>query len=234
MKQLCITVLALMTLAPAVARSQVGHEPRHSPFRDIERGKSFTAVVGYFGGNGGSVGVGPHSGITYGLRFDVKVSNTFNFGFSLTSAQLERLIIDPSDSVAKRVSGPVDQSVIMVDAAAIFNLTGPKSWNRLAPYLGADVGVAVAEKTAADSSGFDFGTKIMLAPVFGTRVMLGQRIHFRFEGRFNFWKISYPSSFNQEPILDPGTPDAPNAVLPDKRNEWSVSPWFTAGLAFSF
>ncbi len=234
MKLSRISLLLLVPVFPAMLAAQVGHEPRNSPYRDIERGKSFSAVVGHFGGNGGSVGVAPHNGITYGLRFDVKVSNTFNFGFSLTSGQMERLIIDPDDSVATRVSGPVDQNVIMLDAAAIFNLTGSKSWNRLAPYLGADIGVAVAEKIAADSSGFDFGTKILLAPVFGTRVMLSQRINFRLEGRFNFWKISYPSSFNREPVLDPGTPEAPNAVLPDKQSEWSVSPWFTAGLAFSF
>ena len=50
-----------------------------------------------------------------------------------------------------------------------------------------------------------------------------------------FWKIKYPSSFQQEPPLEPGTVDSPNAVISDGRvSEWSATPWLQVGLGYSF
>ena len=201
------------------AGGQVGYEPGKSPYREIEKGKAISAVVGYFGGSGGSLGVGPHNGMTYGGRFDLKISNTIQFGFSVAQGNLERNVRIPAiDTIPLQTFGPVPQSVLFFDIAAQLNLTGPKSWHRLAPYFAAVVGLAVAEDNPLDLSRFNFGNKLYLAPTLGTRYMVSQTIHFRFEARFNFWKLSYPSEF----------------TLDSSQGQWVLSQWLLAALAVSF
>lgn len=227
-----MVAVAIGSAGPAGA--QVGHEPRKSPYRDIVKSKSLMFQTGYFGGSGGSLGVGPNSGQTVGGRFDLRLSNTFQFGFSFNRGDLERLIQNPDDSVAKRTSGPVPQTVSFFDIAAQLNLTGTKSWHRLAPYFSAVVGLAVGGTVAADTSDFNFGTRFYLAPTLGTRVILSQSFHLRVEARANFWKLKYPNSFTQEPALEPGIGQS-NALRPDgSTSEWTISPFLMAGLGVSF
>ena len=220
MKRIFLLAGLLLASAAVAGEAQVGHEPRKSPYRDITKGKTISVVVGYFGGNGGSLGVGPHNGPTIGGRFDIKVSNTFQFGFSASQGDLERLIrIPPSDtSLVAEVSGPIPQSVLFFEVAAQLNFTGSKSWHRLAPYFSAVVGLAVAEELPADTSGFEFGNKLYLAPVLGTRVIVTQAVQLRLEARATFWKLSFPNLFS--PDLSTG--------------QWLLSPWFQAGLGISF
>jgi hypothetical protein len=116
-----------------------------------------------------------------------------------------------------------------------FNLTGGKSWNRIAPFVGAGGGLALAGDTPADTSGYDFGRKFYFTPSAGVRVFLSDRLHVRGEARAIFWKLNYPTTFQQEPVEEPGTPDNPNAVIPgDKRTEWTTTPWFQLGVGYSF
>jgi hypothetical protein len=214
-------VAVLVALAVGAAEAQVGHEPRNSPYRDITKGMALTVTTGYFGGSGGSLGVGPHNGTTLGGRFDIRLSNTFQFGFSGTVADLERniVILESDTTLTLRTLGPVPQQVLMFDVSAQLNLTGGKSWNRLAPYFAGVIGLAIAENTPADNSGFSFGNKIYLTPTLGTRVIITQAIQLRFEARANFWKLSYPPLFQ---AANPST------------GQWVISPWFMAGLGIAF
>jgi hypothetical protein len=45
------------------------------------------------------------------------------------------------------------------------NITGKKSWHGFAPFVGGTAGVAWAEETPADTSGYRFGTRAVLAPL---------------------------------------------------------------------
>jgi len=218
MQRLFFLGLLLLGFA-STASGQVGYDPGESPYRDIEKGKAISAVVGYFGGSGGSLGVAPHNGMTYGGRFDLKISNTIQFGFSVSQGNLERNVRIPAiDTIPTQTFGPVPQSVLFFDVAAQLNLTGPKSWHGFAPYFAAVVGLAIAEDNALDTSAFNFGNKLYLAPTIGTRFIVSQTIHFRFESRFNFWKISYPDFFTADNLA----------------GQWVLSPWLMAGLAVSF
>ena len=211
----------LVGVVTGVAQAQVGHEPRRSPYRAITKGIAVTGVAGYFGGTGGSLGVGPHNGKTYGGRFDIRVSNTFQFGFSVSVGDLERNIVRlvSDTTVTLETIGPVPQRVLLFDMSAQLNLTGAKSWKRLAPYFSGVIGLAIAEDTPADNSGFSFGNKIYLTPTLGTRLIVSQTFHFRFEARANFWKLSYPAIFQAQ---NPST------------GQWVISPWFLAGFAIAF
>src|SRR2546427_4994100 len=51
-----------------VTAAQVGHDPGHSPYRDVRRGAAWVLTFGNLGGSRGSVGVGLSSGKTGGNR----------------------------------------------------------------------------------------------------------------------------------------------------------------------
>ncbi|MEO7985497.1 MAG: hypothetical protein ABI766_03110 [Gemmatimonadales bacterium] len=229
-----LVALTLCAAATPVA-AQVGHAPGSSPFRDIYKGHSVTAMFGHLGGDGGRFGIAPHSGNSYGIRYDIRAGSTIQMGLGFARAHLDRLIVDPFVALADRVSGPVEQTVTFAEANLQFNLTGGKSWHRLAPFMAASVGLTFPSGTAADTSGFKLGKKLYLAPTIGTRIFVTHRLHLRAEGRLMFWKLKYPSSFQQEPPLEPGTVDSPNAVISDGRvSEWSATPWLQVGLGYSF
>jgi hypothetical protein len=234
MRRTAARVLALLALATPAA-AQVGHPPQSSPYRDIRKGHAFTATFGQFGGSGGEFGIGPHDGQTYGFRYDLRTGSTIQIGLGFQRGDLERLIVDPFVALANRVSGPVKQTVTFTEVNLQFNVTGGKSWHRLAPFLGAGVGLTFPSGTPADTSRFEFGHKLYLAPNAGVRIFITDRLHLRGEARAVFWKLKYPSTFTDEPALEPGTADHSNAVITDGRtSEWTSGSWFQVGLGYSF
>jgi hypothetical protein len=228
-----LVVFAALLARPALA--QVGHAPGASPYRDIRKGHMFTALYGQFGGSGGEFGIAPHDGPAYGFRYDVRTGSAVQVGLGFSRGDLQRLIVDPFVELANRVSGPVDQTVTFAEANLQLNLTGGKTWHRLGPFVGSGVGVTFPSGTPADTSRFEFGKKLYLAPYAGVRIFVTDRLSLRGEARAVFWKLKYPTTFEDEPALEPGTPGSSNAVITDGRlNEWTTSSWLSVGLAYSF
>lgn len=233
----CVTAIGtLAVFAPtATLLAQVGHPPQSSPFRDIRKGHTITAVAGYFGGDGGEFNIGPHKGAVFGARYDIRTGSTIQLGLGIARGNLDRFIVDPFVALARRRSGPVKQSVTFAELNLQFNVTGGKSWNRVAPYVSAGAGLALAGDTPADTSRYDFGRKFYFAPAIGTRVFLADRLHLRAEARLTFWKLNYPTTFQDEPVEEPGTEQNPNAVIPgNKLTEWTTSPWLQVGVGYAF
>ena len=223
--------LALALALPASLPAQVGHPPGRSPYRDIPKGHAVTPYVALFGGTGGRFGIAPHDGTVYGLRYDIRTGSALQLGVLFGRGDLERLIVDPFVAIEQRVSGPVDQSVTFLEADLQLNLTGGKTWNRLAPFVAAGVGLTFPGDTPADSSGFELGRKIYFAPHAGVRFFITDRIHLRTDARVVFWKLSYPVTFTREPPDAPGTPPV---IDDDVLGEWTTSSWLQAGLGISF
>ena len=228
---LAAATVALLALLPESASAQVGHPPDRSPYRDIPKGHTVTGFAGLFGGTGGRFAIAPHDGPVFGLRYDIRTASALQMGLVFARGNLERMIVDPFVEVENRVSGPVDQKVTFLELDLQLNLTGGKTWHRLAPFAGVGGGLAIAGNTAADTSGFDFGKKIYLAPHAGFRFFLTDRLHLRADARVLFWKLNYPASFTLEPTLDP---DAPPVIDDGNVSEWTTSSWLQAGLGFSF
>ena len=164
-------LLALVALAPGAAAAQVGHPPGRSPYRDIPKGHTVTGFGALFGGTGGRFGIAPHDGTLFGLRYDIRTGSTIQFGLSLARGTMERLIVDPFVVLENRVRGPVDQTVSFAEINLQFNLTGGKTWHRLAPFVGVGAGLTFPSGTAADTSGFELGRKIYFAPHAGIPVL---------------------------------------------------------------
>lgn len=236
MKSLRVLMIgAALAAATRSVAAQVGHSPEKSPYHDIKKGHSLTAVFGHLGGDGGRFGIGPHSGNSYGFRYDIRAGSSVQMGLGFARADLERLIVNPFVTLANRTSGPVQQTVSFAEANLLLNLTGGKSWHRLAPFVGSAFGVTFPSGTPADTSRFEFGHKVYLAPTVGTRIFITDRLHIRAEARATFWKLKYPSTFQNEPVEEPGTTDHPNAVISDGRiAQWIATPWVQVGLGYSF
>jgi len=230
-----MSMVGLCALAVPSLAAQVGHPPSNSPFRDIRKGHTITAVGGYFGGSGGQFNIGPHKGATFGGRYDIRTGSTIQIGLGISHGNLDRFIVDPFVRLANRRSGPVRQSVTFAELDLQFNLSGGKSWHRIAPFIGAGVGLAFGSSTPADTSQYKFGRKFYLAPSLGFRFFITDRLHLRGEARAAFWKLNYPITFQAEPTEEPGTPENPNAVIVGGNlAEWDASPWLQVGLGYSF
>ncbi|HJR17900.1 MAG TPA: hypothetical protein VJ808_13700 [Gemmatimonadales bacterium] len=230
-----LRIMVFCALATQPLAAQVGYPPEESPYRDIRKGHTLTAQGSYFGGSGGQFNIGPHKGTVFGGRYDIRTGSTIQVGLGLSHGNLDRFIIDPFVQLVNRRTGPVKQSVTFADLNLQLNVTGGKSWNRIAPFLAAGVGLAFAGGTPADTSDYDFGRKFYVAPSAGFRFFLSDRLHLRGEARAVFWKLNYPVTFQGEPPLEPGTPDDPNAVIVgDNLSEWTASPWIQVGLGYAF
>jgi hypothetical protein len=230
-----LALLAALAGGVTTAAAQVGHPPGRSPYHDISHGHTITPLVAAFGGSGGKFGIAPHDGTVFGLRYEIRNSQAIAMGLQVARGNLDRLIVDPFVAVANRVSGPAQQTATFVEVDLQLNLTGGKSWHRLAPFVNAGLGITFPESTPADTSGFELGRRVYLAPGAGFRLFLTDRLHLRGEARVAFWKLKYPASFTREPPDDPGTPEDPHAVITDGNvSEWSTSSWLQAGLGFSF
>jgi hypothetical protein len=186
---------------------------------------SITFEAGHFAGSGGSVGVGPNSGWTFGARWDFRAGGPLSFGIGLDRGNLQRLYIDPFQAdTSKRVVGTVDQKVTFALVNIQLNLTGGKTWNRFAPFVAISGGLAFAERVPVDTSGYNFGNRFVFAPNAGFRFFLSERLHLRGEAKAAFWKINYPLSFRQ---------GNPPVLLDARQNEWVASPWLQFGRGYT-
>ena len=230
-----VLVMLVLVLGAGRLSAQVGHPPDKSPYRDIRKGHTFTALYGQFGGSGGEFGIAPHDAPTYGFRYDIRTGSAVQLGLGFAHGNLDRLIVDPFVELANRVSGPVKQSVNFAELNLQLNLTGGKTWHRLAPFVGSGVGLAFPSSTPQDTSRFKLGHKFYLAPFTGVRIFVTDRLSLRGEARVAFWKLKYPTTFEAEPVLEPGTPEQSNAVITDGNlQEWTTSSWLMVGLGYSF
>lgn len=224
-----LVVLSCLAAPPLAA--QVGHSPSSSPYRDIPRGSSWSLLVGNVSGNGGSLGIGPKSGMTYGVRWDLRMSGFVTGGLALNYMDLERDVLDADEPEATRRTGPFDMSVIQAEAVIQFNVTGGKTWHRIAPFFTAGVGYGLGSDVERDTSGFQFGNRITVSPGAGLRYFLGSHVHLRLEARRLFWKLKYPGEYEDEPENDPG---GDPVITNGKLSDWTSGWWFIGGFSFSF
>ncbi len=227
----------LLAALPAALAAQVtvGHPPERSPYLDVARGHTLTLSGGLMSGGGGEIGVGPADGTVFTLRYDRRLSALVGISGAVGVASLERNIPHPDAAPGEQLTGPVDQTVTLVDAGLHFNVTGDKSWHRLAPFFMLSGGFAFAGQPEADTTNYEFGAKFFFQPGIGTRYMLGPRLQLRAEATVVAWELDYPSGFADEPEADPGTPEDSNALLPSgKLEEWVLVPRLQVGIGYTF
>ena len=221
-------VLVLFSLAVGITpcAAQVGYEPARSPYRDMPGGAVWVVGIGHLGGSRGDVGVGPADGVTGGVRYEVP--------FGAVGASLGLAYVRPTRFIKTldgtwHQTGPFRTQMALADAGLQLVLTGRKTWRRLAPFVGASIGVVVGSDTPYDSSGYRFGTKLTLAPNAGLRWYPARRVSVRTDVRLLLWRLHYPLSYKQ-PGADSTRLLAPAAPV----DQWTSHPWVTIGVGWIF
>jgi hypothetical protein len=222
-----LTALATLLACPLAA--QVGYDPEHSPFRDIRKGSALALSVGYFAGDAGRVGIGATDGPTASGRVELSLGGPTMILLGASYMQLERIVVDPDPDTLPPRSGPFGVDVLGLDAALQIRLTGQKSYRRIAPYLGAAIGVAFQLSGPPDPGGYTFGTKFTVAPGAGIRIYPGRHLSLTADFRVLFWRESYPSSYQASP--GGGDPILP---LGASTTDWTTHPWTSVGVAWTF
>ncbi len=224
--RLPLALAALATVLVGPAPAQVGYDPENSPFRDIRKGSALAFGVGWFAGDAGNLGIGPTDGPTATLRYELSLGGPTLVTLGTTFAQLERNVANPDPDTLPVRTGPFGTDILMLDLGLQLRLTGQKSYRRLAPYLGAAMGLAFELSGPPDPGGYQFGTRFTIAPGAGVRVYPGRRLSMSVDFRLLFWTLSYPTSYQvgSPPLVPPG----------GDTSDWTTHPWTTVGVAWTF
>lgn len=227
--------LCLCALVPSVLAAQVGHEPDRSPFHDLTTRQGLSISIGRFAGNPGAAGVGARPGLLAALRFDTQLSGPADLWVSVGRIASSRYVIDATKDSATRRSGPIDMRIIAADLGLALNLTGPKTWRGIAPYVGLGIGVLSPTPARTDPGGYQAGTNFAFVPTIGTRVFIGRAVALRLEGRDYYFRYEWPLLYYTTP-QDANGKELPPAVLdlttPGK--QWTHNFTLSVGLLYAF
>lgn len=220
-----VPALLLLALVSTPAGAQVGYPPDKSPYRDIPKKMSLTALGGYIGGDGGYFGLGPHDGPVYGGRFGISVSGPLELAFAVEYADLEGSLVYRGLDGRLAIGPEVPSPVWMFEGTVQYTITGAKTWNGLAPFIGGGVGYAWRTSSTVGSDAFDFGGRFYLVPFAGARYYVNPRSFIRAEIRGAFWKLAYPPSYYEDI----------NGILESFAiNNYLSNVWYQVGVGYSF
>jgi len=234
-------LLCVGAAVPAVSQT-VGNEPDRSPYRDIVSHQSFTLFFGRWAGNTGEAGVGSLPSAVFGGRLAVRLSSAIDFWATFGEAASSRHVIIADTSVTKTDSarrGPdIKLPLVLADIALALNLTGDKTWHRLAPYVGLGLGIVSPTHNVTDPGGFQVGLNFTLVPTIGTRVVLSDALALRLEVRDYYFRYQYPLAFFDTLNLHYAGPPPRASVLPlgttDRQWANNLTLWIGAAYQFNF
>jgi hypothetical protein len=226
LRRVAFATALVLTAWPADRLSaQAGHDPASSPYKDLRRGLTLRVTAGYFAGSRGpdSTPVGATKGATAGLRLELQASGALIVAAGVSYAKTTALYKTAYDSFPRTV-GPVNNGLVFADFGVLLSLTGGKTWRGFQPYVGATLGLAIGSKIAADTSGYNFGTKFTYAPEFGVRWYPARRLSAELGGRVLVYHLAFPTSYRFRVL--------PNVLSP--LSATTIHPWATFGLAWTF
>lgn len=232
----------LLALALAAGARAAAAQTIPSPYRYLEQ----TQSVGVFGGylfmdpdvsltDSTSLPMGPQSGPVFGVRYQVRASGPLSVEASLAVSPTDRRLFTVTVRPDSTFGEPVDlettvpATVVMADVGLRFHLTGPRTWNGLAPFvvgMGGLVGDARGtfeeeEEDVREEARFRFGPSFAVGAGLGTDWFPTSNASIRIEAGGRLWRMSTPTGFLG------GNPNA-------ERKEWNPAVSISVGGAFHF
>jgi hypothetical protein len=221
MLRLSLVALALCLAAPALA----GAQTIDSPYRFIESGQSVELFGGYLATERGQLDLGPHSAPLVGVRYGGRLSGPVIAGGSVSFIPSQRTVYQVEQGTGDLDAlGDVDAPLLLGEAGIRFQVTGERTWHRLAPYLGATIGVITnlagtssleAELEAEER--VDFGPAFAVGGSVGADWFLTERFSIRGAGVTQLWRFT-----------------APAGLAGGEESEWLNAYGGTLGVAFHF
>lgn len=217
-----------LLLLPSLAPAQVGHEPRKSPFRDLEHRQELTWYGGVYRTTPDPADVATRDGVTAGMHYEFRMAGPAYFTANVGGVLAERRVIDPNQLIVDRFVENRTVTMLLADVGFALNLTGYKSWRGLVPTLGGGLGMA-AGFDSPDVGGFRVGAPFLLVARPGIKLAPRGRWQGRIDGTYYFNRVRYPETYFVKTTADP-------TVLPvgAARSVWKRNLALTAGLTYTF
>lgn len=218
-------VVALFGLALGARPAAAQQIP--SPYRYVETRQSFGVFGGYFATDQGKLDLGPESGPAGGLRYGIRLGGPFTAEATALFFPSTHAVFDTTTAEVTRPRvGEADIDLVFLGAALRFDLTGPRTYRGLMPYLIAGGGMAFdiagdspAETEIAPQARFDFGTRFAGQIGAGIEWFATRRFAIRADARDIFWSLKTPESFRDQNASD---------------SQWVQNFMFSLGLGYHF
>lgn len=217
-----------LLLASSILAESLQAQAIPSPFEYIEKKNSAGLFGGYIATDEGKQNAGPQSLSLVGLRYGFQLTGPLSADASVAFARGTRTVYArpvPTETTLETV-GEADMSVLVADAGFRFHITGPRTWNRLAPFIVATVGVvadisgtAAAESELNENQLFEFGPGFAASAGFGTDFFLTERLSLRAEARDHLWRYTFPAGLSASGA---------------EEKQWVQNFGFSIGVAFHF
>lgn len=204
-----------------------------SPYRFLDHTREFGVFGGHLSAAEGRLGMGPQPGPMLGARAAFRVSGPLMLGLEVGYTSTRRTVRDTvflaTDSVFEPL-GEADMQLISVMGEIRLNLTGPRTWHGLQPYLSGGAG-AVIDRGERDAFDEDLpeGGRYRFGTTFAGQVGAGvawyptQRVSVQLDARNLMWKLRVPDTFQLTEF---------GATL--AASEWENNFVVRAGLSFHF
>jgi hypothetical protein len=239
MMRLSRTVLLLALALTAGARATAA-QTIPSPYDYIENTQSAGVFVGYLFADpdvglpdSTTLPLAPQSGPVFGVRYQIRAAGPLHIDASLGISPTERKLFAAEFDEDSVFVGPVDlettlpATVVMADVGLRFLLTGPRTWNGLAPFVVGTGGIAAdirgtfkEEVEINERALFRFGPTFAVGAGLGTDWFPVPNASLRVEAMGRLWRVSTPSAFLE--------------LQTDERSEWNPVLGITVGGAIHF
>ncbi len=185
-----------------------------SPYEFVEDGQVLGPRAAYIVTNQGTLNLGPHSGMGYSAHYSLRLGGPFNLDAGLMVLPTTRTVMDtvPGDS-AVLVDDPLagvqelgehDLGIAVVTGALRFDVTGPRTYRRLQPYVIFGGGLkfqlwdeGIQDVHLIDANRFEFGGGFVGEIGGGIEWFVTDRLTLRLDARDMFWKLNIPEAFQR-------------------------------------
>lgn len=209
--------------------AQIGHEPRSSPYIDLEYKQEATFFGGYYIAATDRAGVAPKDGPMVGLRYDLRLGGPASLTTKFAYVFSQRNVIDPRRPEATRVVQPNESwPVYMADVGVSVNLTGQRSYRRIVPFLNGGLGIAW-DWEDSDVGAWKFGIPFAFSVGGGIKWVPSGKLQARLDAFTQFYQIKYPSSYYVT-ASDGTSVLGPN----DNNSDWTGNLGLTIGVSYLF
>ncbi len=202
--------VALLTVVAALAGPAHAQAQRiASPYRFVERKQDIGPFTSYLYTDRGRANLGPDSGLLYGVRYALRVTEPLRFSAFAAFFPAQRDVIDPTGENAPNVVGTEELDLLFVSGQLHLVLTGSRTWHNFAPYVIAGLGLII-ELTGDPSCAvgstrpdcrvavrerFEFGTSFLGTGGLGLMWIPSGRLGVRLQVTNMIWRLRAPGEF---------------------------------------
>lgn len=211
MRSALLMTLSLLCLA---APGRLLAQSIPSPFRYVEE----TQAVGLFAAHlwtwEAEVDVGPQNIPLVGAQYAIRFTGPLSGLVSVSGGQTTRTVYTAAGTGTGNTGplnlvalGESDFFLLLGEAGLLFHLTGPRTWNGIAPYGSLTVGGVVdlgddspLDEAVTQDERVDFGPGFAVGVSAGTEWFPTERISLRLDARDYIWRVRVPGGLRAERV----------------------------------